>query len=85
MNKTYEQRLRHVEDLLESIHTMLVMGREAVPGRAEYDQAIAELLKGNPKPLAEFKRRGGIIPLSIYGGSDKTSSGCRKTGSSSPA
>jgi hypothetical protein len=62
MVKTTEQRLLHLEEMLEEIHAVLIMGTDGSPGRAEYDRAIRELLKGNTKPLALYKRRGGVIP-----------------------
>lgn len=62
MNKTDEQRLRHLEEMMEDIHALLIMGRDRIPGRAEYDRAIRELLRGNSKPLALYKERGGVIP-----------------------
>lgn len=62
MHKTEEQRLCHLEEMMEDIHALLIMGQDRVPGKPEYDRAIQELLKGNSKPLALYKERGGIIP-----------------------
>lgn len=62
MQKTEEQRLRHLEEMVEDIHALLIMGQDRIPGKAEFDRAIRELLKGNDKPLILFKQRGGVIP-----------------------
>jgi len=62
MHKTEEQRLRHLEEMIEEIHAWMILGGERIPGKAEYDRAIRELLKGNSKPLELYKQRGGVIP-----------------------
>lgn len=60
---TEEQRLKRIESMVEEIHALLIMGQAPVPGEAEYERVIEEMLKGNTKPLAIFMQRGGKIPM----------------------
>ena len=48
--------------MVAEIHAALVMGQKVTPGEAEFQIVLREALKGNVKPLSEFKRRGGVIP-----------------------
>lgn len=68
MRKTLEQRLASLEEMVAEIHAAMVMGEKIIPGEAEYQIVLKEALKGNVKPLSEFKRRGGVIPVPSKGG-----------------
>lgn len=57
--KTDSQRLKALEEMVQEIHALLVMGQVSTPGEEEYKRALAALEEGNNALLAAYIRRGG--------------------------
>jgi len=62
MQRTIEQRMKVLEEMIAEIHACVVMGQAAVPGEAEYRRAIDAAVDGNMKPLSLYLSRGGVVP-----------------------
>jgi hypothetical protein len=62
---TVEERLEHIEVLLERLYIAFV-GEDKPKGNIDevaYRNAIRELSRGNKKPLALYMQRGFAIPV----------------------
>lgn len=63
-HKTTEQRLDAIEHMIREIYVALTPVRriDGVDER-EYRRAIEALMKGDTRPLADYKARGGVVPM----------------------
>ena len=64
MNRTIEQRIRSLEEMVADIHAVLILGKPPAPLDAEqWRRAYNALLKGDVAPLRLcLERSGGIVP-----------------------
>ena len=64
MPRNIEQQLADLQKTVMILYSIVIEGKQYVPGRAEYDRAIEALVNGDKEPLALFIQRGGEIPKS---------------------